>query len=253
MEIKVLQTILNFIPYNSTILDAGCGQFQYAEHINSIPGNLLICMDIVNPDSINLSDYNYINGNVECLPFHDHTFDFIYCLSVIQLIKDDSHVLQEFYRVLRPKGRILLTIPTGNSIFKIIRELEIKCGVYKYPDYNVKHHHYYTRRNIPNLIDGNFKILYLNGIIYNFLPRFTSLVKSLILKFMTYFKLARILKKIKPGTSLNKRGNKLEKSFIESPITGRLAIKNDYSTKIGNRLNFISDFSYHYIVVLEKQ
>lgn len=44
----------------------------------------------------------------------DH-FDFIYCKSVLQCVKNSTKVLMEFYRILRPGGRLYFDVPHFSS------------------------------------------------------------------------------------------------------------------------------------------
>jgi ubiquinone/menaquinone biosynthesis C-methylase UbiE len=45
------------------------------------------------------------------LPFPDESFDLVLCNDSINHLPDRSAVLQEWYRVLRPRGRVLFTDP----------------------------------------------------------------------------------------------------------------------------------------------
>jgi ubiquinone/menaquinone biosynthesis C-methylase UbiE len=43
------------------------------------------------------------------IPFDDDSFDCVMCVDVIEHLPDPAHFLREFYRVLRPSGRLLLS------------------------------------------------------------------------------------------------------------------------------------------------
>ncbi len=45
------------------------------------------------------------------LPFKDNTFDVVTCLDVLEHIKEDEIYLKELYRVLSPKGKLILFTP----------------------------------------------------------------------------------------------------------------------------------------------
>ncbi len=49
-------------------------------------------------------------GNLEELKFHDDHFDKIVCASVLEHIHDIRKVLKELWRVLKPGGRLLVTM-----------------------------------------------------------------------------------------------------------------------------------------------
>jgi SAM-dependent methyltransferase len=50
-------------------------------------------------------------GAAETLPFEDGSFDLVTALDVIEHLDDDAAALREMRRVLRPGGRILVTVP----------------------------------------------------------------------------------------------------------------------------------------------
>ena len=50
-------------------------------------------------------------GDATALPFNDNTFDRIIASEVLEHIKEDEVALKELFRVLKPNGRIAVTIP----------------------------------------------------------------------------------------------------------------------------------------------
>ena len=50
-------------------------------------------------------------GDVHALPFKDKSFDSVICTSVLEHVLDINKVTSEMYRVLKPNGKILVTIP----------------------------------------------------------------------------------------------------------------------------------------------
>jgi len=55
-----------------------------------------------------------VQSVVEALPFADGTFGGVYCDSVFEHISDPKRVVGEFYRVLKPGGRVVINT---NSVF----------------------------------------------------------------------------------------------------------------------------------------
>jgi len=53
-----------------------------------------------------------VNGDGTRLPFPDATFDRIICSEVMEHIPDDEAAMAEVRRVLKPGGRIAVTVPT---------------------------------------------------------------------------------------------------------------------------------------------
>lgn len=238
------KSLLKYAPKEGSILDAGCGYFTYTKLLKNY-NDKIICVDIFNWNMEEAQNNDFLLASVESLPFRDNSFDFIYCLSVLQLIEDDAGVINEFYRVLKEKGKLLFTVPTRRSIFRLLRGLEILCGVYKYPEFNVKHYHYYIRSDIQKFTNNKFKLINLHGYGYNFVPRLLSFLISI-------FRLEHILRIIK------KRFVKKEIKENDT-IDKNLNMEADIKFKLGNllerlqqRFKFLNDISYHYIVILEK-
>mgnify|MGYP001177802522 CR=1 FL=1 len=231
---KVIRSLTQNVPENGCILDAGCGNFYYANIIKKASRNV-ICLDIVYPEKDLIQDNAFFLGSVGKLPYKDNTFDFIYCFSVIQFIDDDRAVIDEFYRVLKPGGKLLLTIPTRNSPFKIIRELEVRSGLYKYPQFNISHHHYYSIKDIDKLTSDNFQLEKITGYNYNFIPRLFSFLlgisrqKKGCSKKYSYFSKEKNMKRDEGYSNCN----------LDRPIRESIS-------------NTISGLAYHYIVLLKK-
>ncbi len=52
-----------------------------------------------------------IQGTLEQLPFHDNSFDVVAALDVIEHVEGDTQALKETFRVLKPGGILLVTVP----------------------------------------------------------------------------------------------------------------------------------------------
>lgn len=92
---------------------------------------------MVNPDQHDLQETKSLSrvlnkaGRIEIrdavlatrLPFADNSFDFLSCISVIEHLNDreDSLAMDEFMRVLKPGGKIILTFPVNYRFFEEFR------------------------------------------------------------------------------------------------------------------------------------
>jgi ubiquinone/menaquinone biosynthesis C-methylase UbiE len=65
------------------------------------------------------------NGVAEALPYADHSFDFIHCITVLEHVEDVEKSLLEMYRVLKPNGMIYLHTPN----YRFPREGHLKIPV----------------------------------------------------------------------------------------------------------------------------
>jgi ubiquinone/menaquinone biosynthesis C-methylase UbiE len=55
-----------------------------------------------------LEQVNLQQGSVETLPFEDASFDALSCTQTLLYVKDMDRALKEFYRLLKPRGRIAI-------------------------------------------------------------------------------------------------------------------------------------------------
>ncbi|WP_169803541.1 class I SAM-dependent methyltransferase [Sphingomonas adhaesiva] len=91
------------------ILDFGCGSKPYRSLFSA-------CTSYIGVD-IAVSGHDHADSNVDIyydghkLPFDDGAFDAIVAFEVFEHVFNIDELLQELKRVLRPGGRILLTLP----------------------------------------------------------------------------------------------------------------------------------------------
>jgi SAM-dependent methyltransferase len=179
MSYEPLNSIFKRIQYRNLILDAGAGDLKYTK-ILTRQGFNVIAIDISFPNKCKVKDESFILSSIEYIPFRDNVFDFIFSLSVLQYIKNDSISIKEFYRTLKSESILLFTIPSAFSVFRLLRELEIFFNLYiGYPNFNPHNYNYYTNERIKNMLSG-FKLMELFGYGYNFLPRLFFLFYKLI-------------------------------------------------------------------------
>ena len=57
-----------------------------------------------------------VKMDVSSIQYPDASFDIIYCSHVLEHVPDDRQALKEFYRVLRPQGRLVLLVPILSPI-----------------------------------------------------------------------------------------------------------------------------------------
>lgn len=92
------------IPYlNGRILDVGCGPLGELKDEYTY-GKDIISTDIFQWGSVDLS------CSAEALPFKDNTFDTVLMLACLNHFDNKDFAVKEAYRVLKPRGRIVLTM-----------------------------------------------------------------------------------------------------------------------------------------------
>ena len=108
------------------VLDLGCGFGRHA-YESLRRGAVVVACDMALPElsevratyaaMIEASEIDSSSvafacaGDATALPFNDNTFDRIIASEVLEHINEDEVALKELFRVLKPNGRIAVTIP----------------------------------------------------------------------------------------------------------------------------------------------
>jgi SAM-dependent methyltransferase len=108
------------------VLDAGCGDMVWtanlANQVKQIYGIDLGTYMLNKASKRKLNNAILIEGSVENLPFKDETIDLIFNIYVFEHIPYNRSLkaLNEFYRVLKPKGLLLIVTenPVGEYVYK---------------------------------------------------------------------------------------------------------------------------------------
>jgi ubiquinone/menaquinone biosynthesis C-methylase UbiE len=113
---KIIQYLQWIRPEN--ILDIGCGSgdllvemSKYAK-VTGVDVNIRNNLNVIQkvPDGRPIS---YFEGNALNTPLKNESFDCLTLSSVLQMVKEDDKLLEECFRVLKPGGAVLLTVPIG--------------------------------------------------------------------------------------------------------------------------------------------
>jgi len=97
------------LKFSGDILDFGCGSKPYESLFKNAKNYVGV--------DIKISGHNHRDSKVDFfydgfkLPFDDNKFDGVVCFEVIEHIFNVDEVLIEIYRVIRPGGLLLLSIP----------------------------------------------------------------------------------------------------------------------------------------------
>lgn len=92
------------------VIDAGAGESRY-RHLFSSSRYLSIDCGVGDADW----DYSTLDivADLHAIPFAGETADLVLNLQVLEHVADPRSVVAEFYRVLKPGGRLFLTAPQG--------------------------------------------------------------------------------------------------------------------------------------------
>jgi len=105
--LRFVSAVAATLPSGARILDAGAGDAPYRE--------LFAHCDYVTADWENSPHAHAaaadIRSSLEALPIEAGVFDAVLVTQVLEHVADPARVLSELYRVIRPGGRLYLTVP----------------------------------------------------------------------------------------------------------------------------------------------
>lgn len=106
------------------VLDAGCGTGNFSLKMAAL-GATVEGIDLSEPmigyakEKAAASPYagqlHFQVGDLYALPFADESFDAVLSMAAFEFIHEDQRALDEFMRVVKPGGRVLIGTITGNS------------------------------------------------------------------------------------------------------------------------------------------
>ena len=114
--------LLNLSP-DDWVLDLGCGEGRHVHGVHMENKANVVGLDIDLPslkkaiEGVEFLEENpnnatsFIAGSAYQLPFDDNTFDAIVCSEVLEHLDRYEDVLLEIRRVLKPDGRLCLSVP----------------------------------------------------------------------------------------------------------------------------------------------
>ena len=162
--------IKNYLPKNRniTILDFGCGTGIFIGKLKEAnPQSHLIGIDIsregIKQAKKKFPDVKFhVVQDGQIFPLIDSSVDFILATDVIEHVYETDKTLAEFYRILKPNGKLLLTTPYHGLIKNLIIVL---FAFEKIFDPLEAHIRFYTKKSL-------FQILKKQGFEINKYGRF---------------------------------------------------------------------------------
>jgi methionine biosynthesis protein MetW len=150
-------SILNQIPIDSEILDLGCGNGNVARvylEKGSVTG--VDVSDIALKEAKKQGIITKIhNLNIFPYPFGTNSFNVVILTDVLEHCLNPVLTLKEVKRIVKPKGKIIITVPNfarfGNRLRMIIGDPTDLLHFSKYGD-EVEHLHWFTQAKLEYLI-----------------------------------------------------------------------------------------------------
>ena len=115
--------VAKYFPNPSAVLDIGCGTGYVLSYLKSqLPAAKLNGSEIYSEGlryaRERLGDVHLFQADARALPF-DSEFDLIVALDVIEHIVEDSMVLSEMFRSLKPGGGVIITVPQHRFLWSL--------------------------------------------------------------------------------------------------------------------------------------
>lgn len=149
-------------------LDAGCGTGTIARHlaqrgcrvtaVDASARMIEVAQRAAADDGCPPIHFLTVNDIVD-LSFADASFDGIVCSSVLEYLETPSRALGELVRVLRPGGRLIVSVPNRRALLRRLQKLAhwatTRCGLEPWPRYIGMSRHAYTRREFALLLGAS--------------------------------------------------------------------------------------------------
>ena len=140
---KLIKNILDKLDLNSaTILDVGCGTGINLKYLSGYGAAIGVDSS---QDALNFCRKrglkNVRRADAERLSFQNNTFDLITALDLLEHV-DDNKALKGFYRILKPNGYLVLTVPAFNFMWSQHDEAS-------------HHKRRYNKRQLKSILEAN--------------------------------------------------------------------------------------------------
>jgi ubiquinone/menaquinone biosynthesis C-methylase UbiE len=154
-----LENVLQRIPSNSKILDAGAGTQRYRKYCKHLE---YVSQDFGEYDgkgddsALQMGEFDYgkldIVSDITSIPMPNSSFDAIMCIEVLEHLPDPVQAIKEFSRLLKPNGHLIITAPFCSLTH--FAPYHFSSGFNKY--WYEKHLAEYKFNNIEITENGNF-------------------------------------------------------------------------------------------------
>jgi SAM-dependent methyltransferase len=119
---RIIRAELDRLPLgrSARVLDAGCGSGRTLQELVDYGEVSGIELNAEAAAMARDRGHGEVRtGRLEQLPWDDATFDLITCLDVIEHVPDDVGALSELWRVCRPGGWLLVTVPAHQVLWSV--------------------------------------------------------------------------------------------------------------------------------------
>lgn len=144
---------LNDLASTVPVLEVGCGDGSFtsalAQKFSSVTG-IDISAGQIAENMARLPGITFLQHDVsEPLPLENGSFGVVWCSEVLEHLFDPAFALREMYRMLRPGGRLLLTVPYHGRFKNIL------IALFKWDEHFIPsnpHIRFYTKRSLSRMV-----------------------------------------------------------------------------------------------------
>lgn len=145
---------LSGLPPLSHVLEVGCGDASFTQELVKYAPDVTaidISASQIAENAARLGGITFLQHDVaERFPFADNSFEAIWCSEVLEHLFDPAFALREMHRIMKPGGRLLVTVPYHGR-FK-----DVLIALFKWDEHFVPsnpHIRFYTKNTLGNLTE----------------------------------------------------------------------------------------------------
>lgn len=118
-----LNKTLTALPAGARILDAGAGELknrEHCQHLHYVSQDFCQYTGGGGDEGLQTGQWDTsridLVSDITVIPEPDASFDAILCSEVLEHVPEPTHVLDEFVRLLKPSGKMILTAPFASLV-----------------------------------------------------------------------------------------------------------------------------------------